>query len=422
MTQNETKKALRLRGGRYITIGIFLILIFGSTCIVVFTNASSPDLNANIPIVNSDFYNVWNGTNHVLWMSRVINATSDSSNTIWFWINATQFGDTRSVYFYYSNSTNGEYFNASQPYPQGSWNYLQWWTGFRSYMKDDFNTTSSDYPIPFTIPRQKGGTEITYQLTVTVWNGTGIEYNNCNGTYIVRYSKSEVLFEQKVHITTGLYWASLPILFGLLFVSWRVYKPEKEQEIQPVTRENEYHLTEQLLISRLDHLDTIISGLRTGAVVLFGVGTGGLLWLSSVLPPLQGYLNFGFLSFAFCSFTAIILTFSSAYIEKDGFRLSRGLIPSGQNVDEYRNHLESLVIKKESIIGNIVGIIGAGFVILATLAIMGFIMGFFPASDILGNRIWSMIPVWIALGLAYLDGLGWSVVIFGPKGLGIFED
>jgi hypothetical protein len=417
----KTKKAIRIRGGKTVTIGFFLILFVGSIVMVYISDMVKPDLNTDIPLVNSERYSIWNGSSYVLWMSNVVNASSNMADRLYFWVNTSEYNYTSYVVFKYYNKTHGMHYNASEPIADRFWNYRQWWTDYNIYTREFFNATVPS-EAAFTIPRQEGGTEVVYQLTVAVWNGTGLEYNDYNGTYVVRFSDAEVFYEQKVHVTTGLYWASLPILSGLIFVAWRIYKPEMESTIKPEQRKNKHHLDEHLLIARSNHLDSTIGGLRTGAAVLLGIGTGATLWLSSISPLYQGYLGLGLVIFGLCSFTAIILTFSTSIVDKDGFKLTRGLIPSGQNLNEYKSHIKELIEKKEEVIDRIEGVIGAGLIYLATFIIMGIIVGFFPATDILWDRIWSMFPVWMALGLAFVDGLAWSAVVLGPRGLGLLKD
>jgi len=67
------------------------------------------------------------------------------------------------------------------------------------------------------------------------------------------------------------------------------------------------------------------------------------------------------------------------------------------------------------------GAIGTGFVYAATFVLMGLFMGLLPASEALSQRLVPMILVLLSLGLSFVDGFLWSLVLLGSRGLGIYE-
>lgn len=425
MTQqnvNSTSSAQKTRAGTVRTVIICAILVISAVAVIWYSEATKPDLNADVELVNSDSYNIWNGSNRVLWMSGVTNATSDWAETIWFWVNTSQYGNIRWVNFQYYNGTHGDYFNASELYPQGSWNYRQWWTDYRLGWVDEFNTTTPGNPVSFTIPRQEGGTNITYQLSVEVWNGTALEFTNYNGTFVVRYSDAEVQLEQDVHVTTGVYWAWVLALLTLAVVAiWFLSSSDSEPTAPAEEERDEYDPDEHFLIARSNHLDSVRNNLRIGASILLTLGVSTTFWSGGVSFLAQGIVSVGLMALALSAFLAIVLSFSSATVKSGGFKLDHGLLPNGQTLSEYREHLKDVIGKKVKIIGRMESVIGTGLVYLATFALAGAILGWLPSAIILVERPISMIPVLASIGITLIDGLLLSYIIFGPKGIGVVD-
>ena len=182
----------------WIVIIIVICLVGLSASIYFVSNSTMPDLNSEVKVINVDYLNVWNGTDRVLLRSGVTNSTSDNNEYIFFWVNASQFTNLQFVRFFYYNGTNGEYYNSSKPIDNhNSWNFEQWWTDYSFYYSSEFNTTDSTYTRQYTIPKQKGNTEVTFQLSLALWNGTGFEFQEYNSTYTVSYAEYEVWFEKE---------------------------------------------------------------------------------------------------------------------------------------------------------------------------------------------------------------------------------
>ena len=405
-----------------VIIILIMILIGSSISILFVSEASKPDLNSDVEIIKEEYLSVWNESNRVLWRSGVINATSDVPENIGFWINVSQFEDLRLVRFLYSNGTHGEYYNSSEPLgPKYSWNYLQWWTDFSIFVPDNFNTTNPGYFMGFSIPKQLGKTIVTFQLSLGLWNGTGLEFQEYNSTYSVRYSDYEVWFDQEVHMTTGTYYALSCILLAFVICIITFLSFKETDDVQPQPLQNPYAPDIPFYVGRTNHLDRTKNNLRTGASILLTLGASSTVWMGNVSQPWQSFLVLGFLSLSLCAFFAIILTFASTKVESSGFELESSLIPSGQTPSLYLKQLKEMIKEKQKIIGRVESLIGIGLLYLIAVALSGILFGMLPNAWAIIQDPITMTPFWVVFGLISLNAILLSYVVFGPKGMGLFS-
>lgn len=426
VSQTSSKKSntpKQFRSGDVAVVVLVLILFVGSISIFYLANVTKPDLNADVPLVNSERYDVRNGSRRVFWMSNVVNATSIHPVQVAFWVNTSEYNHTSYVCFKYFNGTHSEYYNASELTESRDWYYYQWWTGHEFVPTELFNTTIAQ-ELGFEIPRQDGSTEVLYQLTVAVWNGTGLEFYDYSGTYVVRYSRYKVLHEQEVYVTTGMYWSIfvMSLVFAILPLAVLLRSTSESQPEGPDKATVKPHQpNKEFLVARSDHLDDFMGSLRTGASVLLGLGIGYLVWSGFALLPFFAGLTVGMLSLAIASFLAIVLSFSSTRRRSNGHELDHSLLPQGQSIDEYKRSLRKIVEKKSRVIGRMEAVIGTGLMYLATLTLTGMILWFLPSYEILVDRPEAMLAVNLTNFLVVIDSLLWSIMVLGSRGLEIFD-
>jgi hypothetical protein len=416
------KEVLKEKKSLWVVIISIIVLIGLSVSILYISESTKPDLNSEVEIINAEYLSIWNGTDRVLWRSGVINSTSDAGESIVFWVNASQFADLRFVRFLYQNGTNGEHYNSSESIDNhNSWNYLQWWTDYTFFIPEDFNNTDPTFVRGYSIPKQLGNTNVTLQVSLALWNGTGLEFQDYNATYSVSFSDYEVWFAQEVHMTTGIYYsiACILLIFCVGIITFLLFK--KTEVTQPQTMQSPYTPDVSFFVERSNHLEGINNNLRTGASILLTLGASSTIWIQNITQTLQSSLQLGFIALAFCAFFAIVFTFTSTKVESNGFKLGPSLVPSGQTSSLYIKQLKDVIREKQKIIGRIQFLIGIGLLYLVTFALAGILLGMMPNAWAIIQEPMTMIPLWTVLFLILIDSGLLSYLVFGPKGMKLFS-
>lgn len=171
----------------------------------------------------------------------------------------------------------------------------------------------------------------------------------------------------------------------------QVIELSKTKSVAPTQPQEELYIPKVgLLVDRCNHLDEMLSSLRTGSSILMGIGVGIIAWVTTnnlMLESLSIFSNgFVFASalLVICSFLAIILSFSPLIVSIGEKSISVGLLPDDDVTESvYIALLDKAVRTREKTLHNMTFSIGLGVTIALELLMITLLLSLLPNAVIL---------------------------------------
>ncbi len=346
---------------------LILLLILGSLLMLTLS-WDTRDLNEvyHIERNNSErHFLMVNETNWVFYTSRVINATSDSSASVYVWVDLSYFENATDVIWAYYNGTNeseGANRTTDQGYP-----YLWWWTdhSYLWYSRPENETLFGNFThrdhIPFSIPAQKANTTVEYMVYCRTQNGTNISYIMMGGNFTVLYSPPEnennALLITQSHFLTGL--SLILLVVSVTLYESIVQVPQEDFSLhrkaaraagiigksadnlnssEPIPALNPPYPSTQELVLRSDRLDDVKNSHRIMSGAFIGLSVAFSLYLQdqgSIASFFQWVLLSVTLAIIF-NLYILAISLGDYTVKIDGKEVSYDLLPSVGNEDEFR--------------------------------------------------------------------------------------
>lgn len=139
--------------------------------------------------------------------------------------------------------------------------------------------------------------------------------------------------------------------------------------------EQPYKLPIDELLNRSDHLDDVLSNLRTGISILLGIGAALVVWATSKTPFASTIVSGMVIASALLVLSAILAilqSFSNPELQLGASGIGEGLLPNQRSKPEYIGVLESLIQMKERSLRNMRTMIGLGLIGFFLFAVLGF--------------------------------------------------
>lgn len=129
------------------------------------------------------------------------------------------------------------------------------------------------------------------------------------------------------------------------------------------------------LLKRSDHLDEVLSNLRTGISILLGIGAALVVWAigdTTFSSTILGGMMIASALLVFSAILAILQSFSNPELQLGASGIGEGLLPNQRSKLEYIGVLENLIQVKERSLRNMRTMVGLGLIGFFLFAVFGF--------------------------------------------------